>query len=80
MLPDTGRERAIEIAEHIRQTVVGLRAQHEDNEGGIVTVSIGVATMAPRVGEDAAALVEAADAAVYRAKESGRNRVVAADP
>ena len=80
LLPDTARERAIDIAEHIRQAVVGLRAQHEDNEGGIVTVSIGVATMVPRAGEDAAALVEAADAAVYRAKETGRNRVVAADP
>ena len=80
LLPDTARERAIEIAEHIRQAVVGLRAQHEDNEGGIVTVSIGVATLVPRAGKDAAALVEAADAAVYRAKETGRNRVVAADP
>ncbi len=80
LLPDTARERAIDIAEHIRQAVVGLRAQHDDNEGGIVTVSIGVATMVPRAGEDAAALVEAADAAVYRAKETGRNRVVAADP
>ncbi|WP_369815875.1 GGDEF domain-containing protein [Achromobacter sp. 2789STDY5608615] len=80
LLPDTARARAIDIAEHIRQAVVGLRAQHEDNEGGIVTVSIGVATMVPRAGEDAAALVEAADAAVYRAKETGRNRVVAADP
>lgn len=78
LLPDTPQERAIEIAETIRQAVAGLRAQHEDNEGGIVTVSIGVATAIPQPGEDPATLVEAADAAVYRAKEAGRNRVVAA--
>ncbi|WP_241060291.1 sensor domain-containing diguanylate cyclase [Achromobacter xylosoxidans] len=80
LLPNTPLEHAIDIAERIRQAVVGLHAQHEDNEGGIVTVSIGVATAVPRPGDEVAALVEAADAAVYRAKEAGRNRVVAAGP
>lgn len=80
LLPATPRERAGEIAEAIRQAVAGLHAPHEDNEGGIVTVSIGVATAVPEPGDDASALVEAADAAVYRAKEAGRNWVeVAAD-
>ncbi|AMG36292.1 diguanylate cyclase [Achromobacter xylosoxidans] len=79
LLPDTTRERARVIAENIRQAVAGLGAPHEDNEGGIVTVSIGVATLQPRPGDDVAALVEAADAAVYRAKEAGRNRVMVAD-
>lgn len=78
LLPDTPRERAVLIAEQIRQAVVGLHAQHEDNEGGIVTVSIGVATRVPKPGDDVATLVEAADAAVYRAKEDGRNRVAVA--
>lgn len=50
---------------------------HPDNDGGVVTVSIGVATMLPKAGDEPSALVEAADAAVYQAKESGRNRVVA---
>ena len=79
LLPDTTSERARVIAENIRQAVAGLGAPHEDNEGGIVTVSIGVATLRPQPGDDAAALVEAADAAVYRAKEAGRNRVMMAD-
>lgn len=78
LLPDTAQDRAVEIAERIRQAVVGLHAPHEDNEGGIVTVSIGVATCIPKPGDDASILVEAADAAVYRAKETGRNRVTVA--
>ena len=59
--------------------MISLRAEHLDNEGGIVTVSIGVATVMPRPDDDMATLVEAADAAVYRAKEAGRNRVASAD-
>lgn len=79
LLPDTSSKRALEIAERIRRAVIGLRAEHLDNEGGIVTVSIGVATVMPRPDDDMATLVEAADAAVYRAKEAGRNRVASAD-
>jgi diguanylate cyclase (GGDEF)-like protein len=46
---------------------------------GEVTISIGVAAIVPRSGGGAEALVAAADAALYRAKESGRNCVVASD-
>ena len=79
LLPNTSRQRAIAVAETIRRAIAELRVPHEGNEGGIVTVSIGVATAIPNGDSDAAAsLVEAADAAVYEAKESGRNRVAAA--
>lgn len=78
LLPQTDREQALAIAESIRRAVVELAVAHEDNEGGIVTVSIGVSTAIPQGDGGAAALVEAADAAVYEAKESGRNRVAAA--
>lgn len=77
LLPNTSRQRAIGIAETIRRAILELGFPHPDNDGGVVTVSIGVATAVPKAGEEPSALVEAADAAVYQAKKSGRNRVVA---
>ncbi|CAB3710984.1 hypothetical protein LMG3431_05998 [Achromobacter pestifer] len=78
LLPNTSRRRAMGIAETIRRAVVELHVPHQDNDGGIVTISIGVATVNPAADGDASSLVEAADAAVYQAKKAGRNRVVAA--
>ena len=63
ILPETDAEGAARIAERIRQAVAASK-----HEGLQVTVSIGVAT-----GFDD--LVEHADKALYRAKQSGRNRV-----
>ena len=76
LLPRTTLQRAVAVAETIRRAIAELGVPHEDNEGGIVTVSIGVASAIPAEGDTPAALVEAADAAVYQAKAAGRNRVV----
>jgi diguanylate cyclase (GGDEF)-like protein len=51
---------------------------HEGKSVGSVTVSVGVAAL-PAHGESSKALLEAADAALYRAKREGRDRVVLAD-
>jgi diguanylate cyclase (GGDEF)-like protein len=73
MLPDTTRERAVAVAEQIR---LGFAEASRDVDGApvVATVSIGVvisydATM------DLPALLAQADHALYRAKDSGRNRV-----
>ena len=60
--------------------VAQVRRQSAGNGLGPATVSIGIATLDPEHGtyEDIDALVRAADAALYRAKEDGRNRVRAA--
>lgn len=72
MLPETGLARAAEVAERIRARVAA-----ETFGDGKITVSIGVAEF-PRHGETPEALIAAADAALYQAKDTDRNRVVAA--
>ena len=73
VLPETDARGALVIAERIRAAVAAAR--HPTEQGALdVTVSVGVATW-PGAGDDPEALLEQADKALYRAKQSGRNRV-----
>ncbi|WP_346618970.1 diguanylate cyclase [Blastococcus montanus] len=75
ILPGAGREQAVARAEQIRRDVAA--AVHLlDGEAVRVTISAGVAVCPDDEGT-AAALLEAADRALYTAKATGRNRVVA---
>jgi diguanylate cyclase (GGDEF)-like protein len=78
VLPGAGREQAIDRAERLRREVAAVRHLLDGDEVS-VTVSIGVA-VCPSDGSDPAALLEAADHALYTAKATGRDRVVAAVP
>jgi diguanylate cyclase (GGDEF)-like protein len=75
LLPNTPPDGAHGIAEAICRGVRAAGMAHRASDLGFVTISAGVATVIPAPGDDARALVEAADAALYDAKESGRNRV-----
>jgi diguanylate cyclase (GGDEF)-like protein len=78
LLPDTGADMALRVAERLR---AGLEHPPRSSPGasGIpYTVSIGVATLEP--GETIAAILSRADQALYEAKAGGRNRVVQAQP
>ncbi len=75
LLPRTGGRGARRLAERVRSAVDALRIPA--GEGTVhPTVSLGVATVVP--GDRAAELLARADAALYRAKRKGRNRVSAA--
>lgn len=75
LLPGTGRDGALQVAEAARAAVAALFMPHQGNSARIVTISAGVASVSPASVDEARALIEAADGALYRAKEAGRNRV-----
>jgi two-component system, cell cycle response regulator len=73
LLPNTGIGGAIRLAEKIRHAVASEPFRVDGGELSI-TVSVGVAAY-PEHGSSGKDLVAAADAAMYRAKAGGRNRV-----
>jgi diguanylate cyclase len=77
ILPDTPLEGAAILAEHLRKTLESRRlARKGSAEGfGAITMSFGVTQYMP--GETLESLVARADKLLYKAKEQGRNRVVA---
>ncbi len=87
LLPGTTMETAVQVAERIR-TLVQVAGSPAPIRGEAPmpanvrwsTVSCGVAITYPRSGDDPSGVVHAADAALYTAKQTGRNRVCAGSP
>ncbi|MEA2135343.1 MAG: hypothetical protein QOC68_3252 [Solirubrobacteraceae bacterium] len=76
LLPDTDLEGALHAAETMRASFDGMTVPAVTAH---ITASLGVATLPVHVA-DGPSLIRAADRALYRAKATGRNRVVAAVP
>ena len=68
---------AAKRAEDIRSAIHEMSLKYEDHDLGRITASFGAAAF-PDHGRTAAALIRAADKALYDAKHAGRNRVVSA--
>jgi len=77
LLPETGLEEALLVAERLREAVATMGLTHAGAPLA-VTMSLGVAC-AKGQGETLESLLRRADGALYEAKQSGRNRVVAAN-
>lgn len=75
LLPATDVVAALEVAEHLQTTVASLAIPHAKSSFGIVTVSLGVASLIPSDQYPVLELVKRADIALYRAKSAGRNCV-----
>lgn len=81
LLPETPAPGALQVARGIQAAIAALHLPHADSPvAPEVTVSIGAATLQARPGSEAVALLAAADGALYSAKTTGRNRVVAHQP
>jgi diguanylate cyclase (GGDEF)-like protein len=79
LLPGTDAADAAALAERMRRQVADLQIPHAASRVAAgVTVSLGVASLMPADAGQPPDLVAAADAALYRAKEQGRNRVAIA--
>lgn len=75
LLIETGRDKAFEAAERLREAVAAMEIPLEDGSSLHVTASIGVATL-EEPESDIDAILKRADLALYSAKNAGRNRVV----
>lgn len=75
ILPNTDEDGAFFIADALREGLHALNIPHNGSKKGIVTASIGVATLVSGTGLDAAGLMQRADEALYTAKAAGRDRI-----
>jgi diguanylate cyclase (GGDEF)-like protein len=77
LLPDTDAGGAAQIAEQIRAAVQALVLGHVASAHHVLTISIGIASTASHAFATYRAFVNAADTALYEAKDAGRNRILA---
>ena len=77
VLPETGTEGAVAVGERVRQRIAAHAFLAADGFNIHLTASVGVATL-PDVAVSPDELMQAADMAMYRVKQSGKNGIQAA--
>ena len=79
VLPEQTADTARIAAERLRLAVERLAIPHATGPAGVVTISVGISAYHPGDAATVEELLEQADAALYRAKAAGRNRVALYD-
>lgn len=74
LLPDTDINGALAIAGQIRRSVIDKHITHSGSPTGYLTVSLGCYSFIPTGNDDPEVFIQRADAALYQAKNAGRNR------
>jgi len=76
ILPHTESSKALNLGERFIKNLKKLKIVHDDSDiSDYVTISIGLVTVTPNKLSDANSFIKAADDALYKAKENGRNRI-----
>jgi len=76
VLPNTGKEGALLVAERMRTVIEQLALAHDYSKAAAwVTISVGVAEIIPQPSDSMLEFINNADQAMYQAKQAGRNRV-----
>ncbi len=76
ILPDTNAQGVAEVAEMLRREIEAMSVPHEHSSASrVVTISAGAASLIPQDGMASSHLIGLVDAALYAAKQEGRNRV-----
>jgi diguanylate cyclase (GGDEF)-like protein len=75
LLPNTNMNGALFIAESIRYNISNIAIACSDGTQTSVTISIGVNTQSPKQNSSREIFISEADKALYKAKETGKNRV-----
>jgi len=76
VMPDAGPDVALKVADRLRQAVADEQVPDARVPGGKISVTVSVGVALARPDETPDNLIARADAALYRAKQEGRNRVV----